>query len=86
MLNTDPLILGFGIPPEARPLAIAPLVAIHDLRRVSAYRERKPIAHPIVKVHDAVKEGESMVAPLESSSVAIRAGSPSTRYASGSRW
>jgi hypothetical protein len=26
--NTDPLILGFGIPPEARPLAIAPLVAI----------------------------------------------------------
>jgi hypothetical protein len=28
MLNTDPLILGFGIPPGARPLAIAALVAI----------------------------------------------------------
>jgi pimeloyl-ACP methyl ester carboxylesterase len=28
VLNTDPLILGFGVPPGMRPLAIAPLVAV----------------------------------------------------------
>ena len=28
LLNTDPLILGFGVPPAPRPLVIAPLVAI----------------------------------------------------------